>query len=196
MSEPRSERVQAIPDRPPFSLYYPLPEVHRISSFFIIWHHGGVIALAGKLIMMLLLVMAIYGLARLAQDVYRSLHRQVCLPVSVLVLLQDREHEVEFFLRRLHRWQEKQWPELDVVVVDTGSRDQTPNILQRQQSRYNFHMICLTATEQQAGEGATLNTGLLYCRNTVVWLLDTRSLPVGALVSAKGLEAFFSVGWR
>lgn len=52
-------------------------------------------------------------------------------PVRLVVQVQDQEQAIEGLGRRLVRLGLRHWPEVEVVVVDCGSRDSTAAILSR-----------------------------------------------------------------
>ncbi|AQS60323.1 glycosyltransferase [Desulforamulus ferrireducens] len=146
---------------------------------------------------LIMLILACYGVYYVAQDVLKLVRYIPGPPVSMLVVLRNRELDVEYLMRRLQAWSGHQWAELDIVVVDDGSEDDTPRILAALQTKCNFRLITLDrqgqASEQQ-GDRA-LQSGLLHCHNALVWLVDLRKLPP-SLLAEKVFRVFFSQGWR
>lgn len=145
---------------------------------------------------LLILILACYGVYYLVQDLFRFLRHQPGPPVSMLVVLRDREQDVEYLLRQLHRWRRQQWVDLDVVVVDDGSQDETVKILHTLQRQCAYRLITLEElSATQIYEDRALATGLLYCHNALVWLVDLRKLPQGQLAE-KVFCVFFCQSWR
>ncbi|ABO51589.1 hypothetical protein Dred_3087 [Desulforamulus reducens MI-1] len=146
---------------------------------------------------MVILVLACYGVYYLVQDLLRFFIYEPGPPVSLLVVLQDRAPDVEYLIRKMDNWRKQQWVELELVVVDDGSKDDTTEILGKLQQKYSFRLITLEK-EQPAGEARgeqALQTGLLYCHNALVWLVDLRKLPQG-LQADKVFRVFLCQGWR
>lgn len=59
--------------------------------------------------------------------------------------------------------------EYDIIVVDDGSNDQTPEILTKLQ---NEHSIVKVVTQKNSGLGAARNTGLQHSNADYVWFID------------------------
>ncbi|AEF95389.1 glycosyl transferase family 2 [Desulfotomaculum nigrificans CO-1-SRB] len=147
---------------------------------------------------LLLLILACYGIYRLTRDIFSALRSEPGPPVSMLVVVQNREHDVEYLMRRLAVWQRHQWVKLDIVVVDDNSRDDTRVILQGLQQKMPFRMIAVNDRElsgDYAGADRALLTGLLHCHNALVWLVDMRRLPQ-EMMAGKVFRVFFCQGWR
>lgn len=143
-----------------------------------------------------ILILACYGVYYLVQDLLRFYRKHPGPPVSMLVVLRDREQDVEYLMRRLHNWRRRQWVDLDVVVVDDGSRDDTIKILHTLQRQYSYRLINLAEIDaSQVHEDRALAAGLLYCHNALVWLIDLRKLPQGPLAE-KAFCVFFCQSWR
>lgn len=51
--------------------------------------------------------------------------------------------------------------QLDIIVVDDGSRDQTPLIIKKLKQSHQYHLILLQHSKNK-GKGAALNTGFKY----------------------------------
>lgn len=147
--------------------------------------------------MLLVLILAGYGVLRLVQDVMAAFRTRPGPPVSMLVVLRNREQDVEYLMRRLASWRKHQWVELDLVVVDDSSDDDTGLILRGLQQKIPFRLVALEPTVEGAGSGAdqAMMTGLLHCHNALVWLVDFRKAPRGIL-SERVFRVFFCQGWR
>lgn len=145
---------------------------------------------------LVILILACYGVYYLIQDLFRFIKHRPGPPVSMLVVMRNRALDVEYLMGRLDAWRKCQWVELELVVVDDGSEDDTVKILRNLQQKYSFRLVTL---EQEALtdnlEGKALYTGLLHCHNALVWLVDLRKLPKGMLAE-KVFRVFFCQGWR
>jgi glycosyltransferase involved in cell wall biosynthesis len=62
-------------------------------------------------------------------------------------------------------------PNLEVVVVDDGSTDETPELLDADRERYGEALTVIR--QENAGESAARNEGILRARNELVALLDS-----------------------
>ena len=144
-----------------------------------------------------MLVLACYGVYYVVQDVVRLVRYAPGPPVSMLVVLRNRQQDVEYLMRRLESWRRHQWVELEVLVVNDGSEDDTGSILTSLQEKCNFRLITVAHdahTVEPQGDQA-MQVGLLHCHNALVWLVDLRKLPQG-LLAEKVFRVFFSQGWR
>lgn len=144
---------------------------------------------------LVMLILACYGVYYMVQDVIRLVRHTSGPPVSMLVVLRDREQDVEYLMRRLQSWCSHQWAELDIVVVDDGSADDTQRILHTLQRKCNFRLITVAHNGREEQGDKALQSGLLHCHNALVWLVDLRKLPQSPLAE-KVFRVFFSQGWR
>ena len=145
---------------------------------------------------LLILILACYGVYYMVQDLFRFFRYQPGPPVSMLVVLRDREQDVEYLMRRLHAWRRRQWVDLDVVVLDDGSTDDTLQILRALQQQCAYRLITVDEMpKKQEQEDRALNIGLLHCHNALVWLVDLRKLPQ-ELQAEKAFCVFFCQSWR
>ncbi|MDO7789034.1 glycosyltransferase family A protein [Desulforamulus aquiferis] len=146
---------------------------------------------------LLVVILACYGVYRLAQDVISAFRVQPGPPVSMLIVLKDRAQDVEYIIRRLAAWRKHQWVQLELVVVDDGSEDDTAKILEGLQQRIPFRLVALESHPKE--ESRTVDqgmiSGLLHCHNSLVWLVDLRRIPTG-LQAEKVFRVFFCQGWR
>lgn len=145
-----------------------------------------------------ILILACYGIYYLVQDLFRFFRCRPGPPVSMLVVLRNRAVDVEYLIRRLASWRKHQWVDLEVVVVDDGSEDDTANILRGLQQNLSFRLVTLDAAEAPENpfqKDRALMTGLLHCHNALVWMVDLRKLPQG-LLAEKVFRVFFCQGWR
>jgi len=144
------------------------------------------------------LILSCYGLYYLIQDLVSRLQHRPGPPISMLVVLRNREQDVEYLMRRLNSWQKQQWAQLDIVVVDDRSDDDTGLILQGLQNKVPFRLVImnqLTINKPRENADQAICTGLLYCHNALVWLVDLRKLPQEQLAE-KVFRVFFCQGWR
>ncbi|SHE66678.1 glycosyltransferase [Desulforamulus putei] len=147
---------------------------------------------------LIILILACYGIYYLVQDLFRLFRHLPGPPVSMLVVMRNRAVDVEYLMRRLASWRKYQWVNLDVVVVDDGSEDDTANILRGLQANLSFRLVTLepeSPPEHPFRKDRALLTGLLYCHNALVWVVDLRKLPQG-LLAEKVFRVFFCQGWR
>ncbi|SHK77391.1 glycosyltransferase family 2 protein [Desulforamulus aeronauticus] len=145
---------------------------------------------------LLMLILACYGVYYVVQDIVKLLQHAPGPPVSMLVVLRNRERDIEYLMRRLESWRKHQWVELEVLVVDDGSEDDTRRILTALQGKCNFRLITVTDDKHNVSQGdQARQVGLLHCHNALVWLVDLRRLPQG-LLAEKVFRVFFSQGWR
>lgn len=108
-----------------------------------------------------------YGLLCLFEEFLcwlREKDRQVT-PVRLLLLFHDNEQSVEWFVRRLHRAlrMEGQAKFKEVFLVDVGSQDNTPRILERLSA--NHHLFHYAALGQDSLLGQAGNALVVDCRN-------------------------------
>ncbi|MEG6523081.1 glycosyltransferase [Desulfotomaculum sp. 1211_IL3151] len=144
---------------------------------------------------MIILVLACYGVYYLVQDLLRFFRAEPGPPVSMLVVIRDRAQDLEYLIRRMNNWRKKQWVELELVVVDDGSTDDTNKILSNLQKKYSYRLVSLPQGPRGDKPDEALQTGLLHCHNALVWLVDLRMLPQG-LLAEKVFRVFFCQGWR
>lgn len=146
---------------------------------------------------LLVVILAGYGVFRLVQDVISACKTQPGPPVSMLVVLKNRSQDVEYIIRRLAAWRKHQWVQLDLVVVDDGSEDDTALILAGLQQKITFRIVVLDNGQKKEDHAIDkgMVTGLLHCHNSLVWLIDLRKIPTG-LQAEKVFRVFFCQGWR
>ncbi len=119
----------------------------------------------------IIVTLALYGLWHFGRDLYSlTLGRRPAGPAgaSLLILVRDAEITIEYQLRRLlyETALEEAWEE--IVVVDHGSSDLTPAILDRLATvNPLLKILHLPAAARPLGEA------LSFCRGDIVVILDT-----------------------
>ncbi len=86
--------------------------------------------------------------------------------LTVLIPVYNEERTVEALLRRVA---EGPYPDKEVIVIDDGSRDATPRLLQAWAGRPGFVLL---RHEKNRGKGAAVRTGLLQARGEVTIIQD------------------------
>jgi hypothetical protein len=134
----------------------------------------------------ILVALAIYGLWHLwAQLVVFALAPRTAAPltVSLLVVIRDAQTTVEGEVRYLLQQAELEEAWQEVVIVDHGSRDLTPDILLRLAERYPLlKAVCLPAAARPVADG------LAFCRGEIIEVLDlVNRLPAADLAQATRL---------
>jgi hypothetical protein len=112
----------------------------------------------------LLAGLACYGLLCLLEEALfylREKHRNL-YPVRLILLFQDCEETVEWFVRRLHRVLRMDGTVKvhEVVLVDTESHDNTPVILEqlsRNHHLFHYHPIQRNAILSSAGNAIVVD---------------------------------------
>lgn len=90
-------------------------------------------------------------------------------PIALIICTRDRAHQLKRCLEHLPR-EELRGLNVEVVVVDNGSVDETPAVLQRFRQHAAFSLKVIT--EQQPGLSHARNTGLANCTAPVVAFTD------------------------
>lgn len=145
-----------------------------------------------------LIILAGYGFYRLVQDIVCNCRSQPGPPVSMLVIMKNRAEDAEYLMRRLASWRGQQWVQLDVVVVDDRSEDDTAFILEGLQQKIPLRVITMEQMQPPGTEDygdRALYTGLVHCHNALVWLVDLRKLPQ-KMMAERIFRVFFSQAWR
>ena len=62
------------------------------------------------------------------------------IPMRLVVLVKNQEEGIEFFIRRIMAERHRNVRGIELVVIDTGSSDDTPQILSRMSSMFNFEL--------------------------------------------------------
>ena len=81
------------------------------------------------------------------------------IPMKLVVLVKNQEEGIEFFIRRIMAERHRHYKGIDLVVIDAGSSDDTPQILSRMSSMFNFQLAeiseenesCYTNTDEEKG---------------------------------------------
>lgn len=116
-----------------------------------------------------LLSLALFGGWCFLQELWCWLIAPRVLPrprLSFLLLVHDIEQEVEALLRHLQLELETAEVDCDVIVLDCGSADLTPEISARLENEFaNLRLV--------RAESADVRRALMECRGEVVHVLDT-----------------------
>jgi hypothetical protein len=88
--------------------------------------------------------------------------------LSVIVPVYNEEHTVDTLLRRLATGPYP-YPQKEVVVVDDGSRDDTPRILERWSTETGFRVVRHAANR---GKGAAVRSALPHVRGIITVIQD------------------------
>ena len=91
--------------------------------------------------------------------------------VSVLIAAFDEELTIG---RTLEAVMALEWPDLEVVVVDDGSTDRTPDIVRRYADDPRVELVI---RERNGGKAAALNEGLLHVTSDLVLMMDADGAP-------------------
>ncbi len=86
--------------------------------------------------------------------------------LTVLIPVYNEERTVATLLRQVA---EGPYPDKEVIVIDDGSRDATPRLLQAWAGRPGFVLL---RHEKNRGKGAAVRTGLLHARGEVTIIQD------------------------
>jgi peptidoglycan-N-acetylglucosamine deacetylase len=92
------------------------------------------------------------------------------LPVSVLIPAYNEEVVIAATVKRIL---ESDYPGLDVIVIDDGSRDSTVDVLRREFGRDPRVSI---VSIDNSGKATALNTGLARAKGEIVVALDADTL--------------------
>jgi len=87
--------------------------------------------------------------------------------VSVIVPVLDEEETIAWTIRSLR---EQSWTNLQIIVVDDGSRDRTPDICRRLEQSARIRYLRF---EERAGKSAALNYGLRFADGEFVVFVDS-----------------------
>jgi glycosyltransferase involved in cell wall biosynthesis len=94
--------------------------------------------------------------------------------LSIVVPAYNEEGRIEPSLEQVRVWLVARGAPAEVLVVDDGSRDRTPRIVEREMARYTESGIPLRLLGDGAnhGKGASVRTGMLEARGRVVLFTD------------------------
>lgn len=89
--------------------------------------------------------------------------------VSVILPALNEEKTIEHTIRSVL---EQDWPHIEVIVIDDGSTDRTPEICEDLEKK---RVIRFVRFEEREGKSAALNCGLRLARGAYVVFMDTDS---------------------
>src|SRR5262245_17869763 len=94
--------------------------------------------------------------------------------LSVVIPAYNEEGRIEPTLEQVRAWLVARGAAAEVLVVDDGSRDATPRIVEGEMARYAESGIALRLLGDGAnhGKGASVRTGMLEARGRVVLFSD------------------------
>lgn len=117
----------------------------------------------------ILLSLAMLGIWVILRDIWLCLvEPRIMRPPSVTLLLvvKDMEDQVEEIMYYVAAKMEQAAAAVDVVVIDCGSEDLTPRILERIAAEYACFTIIYAANTQGVSEA------LPICRGAVIYVFD------------------------
>jgi glycosyltransferase involved in cell wall biosynthesis len=94
--------------------------------------------------------------------------------LSIVVPAYNEEARIEPTLERVREWLSARGEAAEVLVVDDGSRDATPRVVEREVERYRESGLALRLLGDGAnhGKGASVRTGMLAARGRVALFTD------------------------
>jgi glycosyltransferase involved in cell wall biosynthesis len=94
--------------------------------------------------------------------------------LSVVIPAYNEEGRIEPTLERVRKFLEERGEAAEVLVVDDGSRDETPRVVEAEMTRYRASGLDLRLLGDGAnhGKGAAVRTGMLAARGHVVLFSD------------------------
>ena len=112
-----------------------------------------------KISLVLLLLVLSYCTIKRIWDYQKSTLIKNIIPMKLVVLVKNQEEGIEFFIRRIMAERHRHAKGIELVVIDTGSSDDTPEILSRMSSMFNFQLVeiseenesCYTNTDEEKG---------------------------------------------
>jgi glycosyltransferase involved in cell wall biosynthesis len=94
--------------------------------------------------------------------------------LSIVIPAYNEEGRIEPTLERIREWLGSHGQPAEVLVVDDGSRDATPTIVEREVARYRESGLDLRLLGDGAnhGKGASVRTGMLEARGRIALFTD------------------------
>ena len=116
--------------------------------------------------------------------------------VSILLVVKNKAQIIEGLASNLARLQERLppgAPEYELVVVDDGSRDETPQILERLARRFPHLRVARMGEVGAAAGQSAADIGLFLCRSKVVLFFQV-SGPVAQSTIINSVRYLFGAG--
>ena len=105
-----------------------------------------------KISLILLFILLSYGIIKRLNSFKKNIFLRNILPLKLVVLVKNQEEGIEFFIRRIMAERHRHAKGIDLVVIDTGSSDDTPQILIRMSSMFNFYLSELVEENENCSE--------------------------------------------
>ena len=93
-----------------------------------------------KISLFLLFVLLSYYIIKRICDYQKKTFVKNIIPMKLVVLVKNQEEGIEFFIRRIMAERHRYARGIELVVVDIASSDDTPQILSRMSSMFNFQL--------------------------------------------------------
>ena len=93
-----------------------------------------------SLVVLLFVLLSYYAIKRICGYQKKTFVKAI-IPMKLVVLVRNQEEGIEFFIRRIMAERYRYARGIELVVIDTGSSDDTTQILSRMSSMFNFQLI-------------------------------------------------------
>ena len=93
-----------------------------------------------SLVVLLFVLLSYYAIKRICGYQKKTFVKAI-IPMKLVVLVKNQEEGIEFFIRRIMAERYRYARGIELVVIDTGSSDDTTQILSRMSSMFNFQLI-------------------------------------------------------
>ena len=94
-----------------------------------------------KIGLILLFVLLCYYAIKIIRVYHKNIFVKTIVPMKLVVLVKNQEEGIEFFIRRIMAERHRHTKGIELVVFDTGSSDDTAQILSRMSSMFNFQLV-------------------------------------------------------